>query len=61
MQSEVRAALKLNAGKVSEIARQLSKTYQFPRKMIYDEALRIKGEKSEGGNRKSEVGMRKSE
>jgi 16S rRNA (cytidine1402-2'-O)-methyltransferase len=47
MQSEVKAALKLNAGKVSEIARQLSKTYQFPRKMIYDEALRIKNQRTD--------------
>ena len=45
MQSEIRAALKLNTGKVSEIARQLSKTYQFSRKKIYEEALRIRGQK----------------
>jgi 16S rRNA (cytidine1402-2'-O)-methyltransferase len=54
MQKEISAALKLNAGKVSEIARQLSKTYQFSRKSIYDEALRIRGKKSEVGMRKSE-------
>lgn len=49
IQSEIRAALKSNAGKVSAIARQLSKTYQLPRKKIYEEALRLK----------SECGMRK--
>ncbi len=54
MQSEISTALKLNTGKVSEIARQLSKTYQFTRKSIYDEALRIKREKSEFGMRKAE-------
>jgi len=59
MQSEIRAALKSNAGKVSEIARQLSKTYQLPRKKIYEEALRIRKVNAEVGMRNAENGNQK--
>lgn len=61
MQTEIRAALKSNAGKVSEIARHLANTYQFSRKKIYDEALRIKRENSEVGMQNAENGNRKTE
>ena len=42
VQDEIKAALKLNREKLSELAKRLAKKYQIPRKKIYDEALRLK-------------------
>lgn len=39
---EISSALKSQRLKVSELARQLSKKYQLPRKSVYDEVLKIK-------------------
>lgn len=43
VQDEIKAALKLNREKLSELAKRLAKKYQIPRKKIYDEALRFRG------------------
>jgi 16S rRNA (cytidine1402-2'-O)-methyltransferase len=61
LQSEIKKALDSNTGKVSEIARQLANTYQLPRKEVYNEVLKIKGQSSEDRGQKLEVGRRKSE
>ncbi len=45
LQNEIRTALESETEKISELAKQLAKRYQLPRKKIYQEALRIKGQK----------------
>jgi 16S rRNA (cytidine1402-2'-O)-methyltransferase len=42
---EIKTALASQRLKASELARQLSRKYQLPRKSVYDEVLRIKGQK----------------
>jgi 16S rRNA (cytidine1402-2'-O)-methyltransferase len=61
MQNEIRAALKSNAGKVSEIARQLAHTYQLPRKEVYREVLKIRDQMTEVRGQRPENRSRKSE
>jgi 16S rRNA (cytidine1402-2'-O)-methyltransferase len=51
---EINTALETQALKVSDLARQLSKKYQLPRNIVYDEVLKMKTKKSEGGTRNVE-------
>ncbi len=47
VRNEISSALELNREKISELAKRLAKKYDVPRKKIYDEALKFRGQRAE--------------
>jgi hypothetical protein len=51
VRNDIRSALESNNNKVSEVAKHLAQKYHLPRQKIYEEALRIGGQKTEDRGR----------
>ncbi len=60
VKTEVKAALEKDQNSLSEIARTIAKKYGLPKREVYDLALKVRGQKTEDRDQRSEIREQKT-